>query len=200
MLYFLRFLLLFTRLSSYMRVIFFVFLTILGLSNCAKKTTNLALKDYQSLEGIRIGMPIKDALKVLDKKYIVEKKLVKILDEEPESIDYLVTNKKKEALFTFNAGYEKSNKNNVFRIVIKSPLYSTPDGVSVGMTVKDLKSKSTLKSADFNFQDGLYLISAKFDGGFWIHTDPKKQYRFNYEKPALKDIPDDLKIKGIVLF
>lgn len=183
-----------------MRLFIFICLAIFGLTNCAKKTTNLALKDHRSLEGISIGMPISDALKILDKKYDVEKKSVKSLDDEPESIDYVVTNKKKESLFTFNAGYEKSNKNNVFRIVIKSPSYTTLDGVSVGMTVKELKSKSTLKSADFNFQDGLYLIAAKFDGGFWIYTDPKKQYKFNYEKPALKDIPDDLKIKGIVLF
>ena len=183
-----------------MRVFIFVFLSILGLTNCAKKTTNLALKDHQSVEGIRIGMPIVDALKILDKKYKVEKKTVNSLDDKPESIDYVVINKKKESLFTFNAGYEKRNKNNVFRIVIKSPSYTTPDGVSVGMTVKELKSKSIIKSADFNFQDGLYLFATKFDGGFWIDFDPKKQYKFTYDKPKLKDIPDDLKIKGIVLF
>lgn len=183
-----------------MRILFFLLITILGLTNCAKKVSNLALKDYQSLEGIRIGMPVVDALKVLDKKFLVEKKTVKAMDDEPESIDYLVTTKKKESLFTFNSGYEKQNKNNVFRIVIKSPTYTTPEGARVGMTVKELKTKSKLKSSDFNFQDGLFLLSSKFDGGFWIDLDPKKQYKFNYEKPALKDIPDDLKVKGIIFF
>lgn len=183
-----------------MRILFFVILTVLGLTNCAKKVSNLTLKDHQSLEGIRIGMPVVDALKLLDKKFLVEKKTVKSLDDEPESIDYHVTTKKKESLFTFNSGYEKQNKNNVFRIVLKNPAYITPEGAHVGMTVKELKTKSKLKSADFNFQDGLFLLSGKFDGGFWIDLDPKKQYKFNYEKPAIKDIPDELKVKGIVMF
>ncbi len=183
-----------------MRILVFVLLTILGLTNCTKKVSDLTMKDHQSLEGIRIGMPVADALKILDKKFLVEKKTVKSMDDEPESIDYLVTTKKKESLFTFNAGYEKQNKNNVFRIVLKSPTYTTPEGAHVGMTVKELKTKSKIKSADFNYQDGLFLLSGKFDGGFWIDIDPKKQYKFNYEKPALKDIPDDLRVKGIVLF
>lgn len=173
---------------------------ILGIISCSKKTYTTALTDYRSIEGIEIGMPIKQAIKVLDKKFGVEKKKILNLDDEPESIEYLVTNDKKVSLFTFNAGQQKNNKDNVFRIVIKSPSYITPEGISVGMTVKELKTKTHLKSADFNFQDGLFLLSAKFDGGFWIHQDDKKNYKFNYDKTAIRDIPSELTIKGIVIF
>lgn len=31
------------------------------------------INDYQSIQGIKIGMPIDDALKILNKKHIVEK-------------------------------------------------------------------------------------------------------------------------------
>ena len=90
-----------------MRLLIFICLAIFGLTNCAKKTTNLALKDHRSLEGISIGMPISDALKILDKKYNVEKKSVKSLDDEPESIDYVVTSKKKESSFMARVASER---------------------------------------------------------------------------------------------
>jgi len=183
-----------------MKAIIYSLLIIMGFSNCAKKVNDFILKDVQNIEGIRIGMPINEAVKILNKRHIVEKRQVRILDDEPESSEYLVINGKKEKLFTFNGGHERKNKDNVFRIVITSPKYTTPEGIKVGMNIKELKEKTNIKSADFNFQDGLYIFSGKFDGGFWIHTDPKKQYKFNYEKPLIKDIPEELKIKGIVIF
>jgi len=185
-----------------MKNAFFLILIMLTLSHCAKKVTDLSLKDYRSVEGIKIGMPIAEALQVLDKKYYVEKQKLRILDDEPESIEYVVfANKsKKETLFAFNGGHTKKNANNIFRIVLKNPKFNTAEGVHVGMNVKDLKSKAKLKSADFNFQDGLYILSDKFDGGYWMDLDAKKDYKSNYNKPAIKDIPEHLKIKGIVLF
>ncbi|MBK8625103.1 MAG: hypothetical protein IPN86_05960 [Saprospiraceae bacterium] len=182
-----------------MKAFVFAFLAIIGFSNCAKKVNNFMINDYQSIQGIKIGMPIDDALKILNKKHIVEKKKVTAFDDEPTSYEYEVANKKNERLFTFNAGYERNNKNKVFRIVLTNPTYVTPEGIKVGMNVKELKTKTKLKSANFNFQDGLYLLSSKFDGGYWIALDPKKQYNFK-EKPLIKDIPDDLRIKGIVIF
>ncbi len=132
----------------------------------------------------------------------MEKAKIPAMDDDPEGEEFVVYKQpsKKEILFSFNGGYLKKNKDNVFRIVIKSPKYKTPEGTSVGMTVKALKQMATLKSADFNFQDGLYLLSGKFDGGYWIDLDKTKNYDFNYEKPSLNKIPGDLKVKGIVLF
>ncbi len=185
-----------------MKRIVFLIMTITTLASCSKKVNSFLLNDYNSVESIHIGMPINEALKILDKKHHVEKSKVPALDDDPGSYEYLVYDKKtkKETLFSFNGGFNKKNKDNVFRIVIKNPNYKTPDGTSVGMNIKELKQKTQLKSADFNFQDGLYLLSGKFDGGYWIDLDKTKNYDFNYEKPSLKKIPDDLKVKGIVLF
>lgn len=88
----------------------------------------------------------------------------------------------------------------MFRIVIKHPDYVTLEGIKVGMTIKELKTKTSLKSADFNFDDGLFLSSNTFDGGFWIALDDKKEYTFTYDNPSITDIPEDLRIKGIVIF
>lgn len=183
-----------------MKVLSVAIMVLLGITSCAKKTFNFTLKDYRTVEGIQIGMPIKEAIKVLDKKFKVEKKKITILDDEPESVEYLVTSSTKGILFSFNAGHQRIDNNKVFRIVIKSPIYITPEGIKVGMTVKELKTKTSIKSADFNFQDGLFLSSPTFDGGFWIDQDNKKNYKFNYDKPYIKDIPLELKIKGIVIF
>jgi hypothetical protein len=172
-----------------MKRIVFLIMTIITLASCSKKVNSFLLNDYNTVEGIKIGMPINDALKVLDKKHHVEKSKVPAMDDDPITYEYLVYDKK-----------TKKNLNNVFRIVIKNPKYKTPEGTSVGMNVKELKQKTQLKSADFNFQDGLYLLSGKFDGGYWIELDKTKNYDFNYEKPSLKKIPGDLKVKGIVLF
>lgn len=185
-----------------MKRIVFLFMATISLASCSKKVNSFLLNDYNSVEGINIGMPINDALKILDKKHYVEKSKVPAMDDDPITYEYLVYDKKtkKQTLFSFNGGYNKKNLNNVFRIVIKNPRYKTPEGTSVGMNVKELKQKTQLKSADFNFQDGLYLLSGKFDGGYWIELDKTKNYDFNFEKPSLKKIPDDLKVKGIVFF
>ncbi len=174
-------------------------LCVLCFQGCNRKVSPGILKDYHSIEGIEIGMPITKAIKKLNKKFDVEVKNISATDE-PQVLEYIVRGRKSAEIFRFNAGYEDTNKNNVFRIVIKSPTYSTLDGVKVGMTVKELKSKTVLKSADFNFQDGLFLMSSVFDGGFWINQDPKINYDFNHANPSLKEIPSNLLIKGIVLF
>jgi hypothetical protein len=174
-------------------------LCLICFQGCNRKVSNSILKDYQSIEGIKIGMPITKAIKILNSKFDVELKNIASSDE-PQVIEYIVRGKKSKEIFIFNAGYNDSDKNNVFRIVIKSPAYSTFDGVKVGMTVKELKAKTVLKSADFNFEDGLFLQSSVFDGGFWINQDPKINYDFNHPNPSLKEIPSDLIIKGIVLF
>jgi hypothetical protein len=173
------------------------------MTHCSKKATQLTLKDYQTVEGIKIGMPLNTAWTQLNKNFFVEKTKTEVLDDPTDTYEYVVfTNKsKKETLFSYNGGYEKQNKDKVFRIVIRNPKYTTAEGIHVGMNVRDLKTKTRLKSADFNFQDGLFLLSGKFDGGYWIDIDAKKDYKeFNYTNPFLNAIPGDLKIKAIVFF
>ena len=50
-----------------MKAIIYSLLLIIGFSNCAKKVNAFMLKDIQNIEGIRIGMPINEAVKILNK-------------------------------------------------------------------------------------------------------------------------------------
>jgi hypothetical protein len=187
----------------FIRNILILLVIAISFANCSKKTNSLIIKDYKTVEGIKIGMPMKTAIKIAESNYVAQKVKTAVLDDAPETFEYVVykNSSKKETLFTFNSGYEKKNKDSVFRIVLKDPKYLTEEGIKVGMTVEELKAKAKLKSADFNFQDGLYIMSSKFDGGYWIDLDAKKDYKeFSFDNPPLKAIPGNLKIKGIVIF
>ncbi len=185
-----------------MKKYIFLFAVALFLANCTKKLSNLQLKDYKSVERIKIGMPIDEAVKIASKEFFVEKSKVVGYDDAPKEYEYLVYSDKikKESLFSFNEGHDKKTLNKVFRIVIKSPKYSTQDGIRVGMTMKELKTKGKLKSADFNYNDGLYLFSDNFDGGYWMDADMKKYKSYNFDKPVINTLPEGMKIKGIIIF
>jgi len=183
-----------------MKTSYLMIILTLCASSCHKKIANFTLKNYRSIDGIHIGMPIDNAIKILDRKYQVKKNQIIIFDDQPESVEYIVTNHKNQSLFSFNAGHESDKSKEVFRIVIKNSIYVTPDGINVGMTIKELKTKTKIKTADFNYDDGLFLFSDTFDGGFWIAIDEKKEYKFTYDNPSITDIPEDLIIKGIVIF
>jgi hypothetical protein len=154
------------------------------------------------MEGVKIGMNLNSAVKQLSKDFFVEKTKMVAFENDEAEYEYVVYSgkTKKETLFTFNGGYENVNADNVFRIVIKSPKYYTAEGICVGMNMDDLKQKAQLKSADFNYNDGLYIASEKFDGGYWMDVDLKKHKGFNFEEPEINNLPGDLKIKAIILF
>jgi hypothetical protein len=84
--------------------------------------------------------------------------------------------------------------------VIKNPKYRTPEGVYTGMPLKQLKARAKLKSVDFNYDDGLILISETFDGGFLIDISSLKDSKYDFAKPKISTLPSDLKIKEIILF
>lgn len=177
-------------------------LTGLCLTNCSPKVSSIKLKNYESVVGVKIGMPITDAIAKADKKYFVEKTEIIVYEGQEKQFDYIVFENvdKTVTLFSFNAGLKKQDISNVFRIVIKSPKYITAEGISVGMSLKDLKEKAQIKSADFNYDDGLYIASAKFDGGYWMETDVDTYKAYDFNKPTLHNLPDDLKIKAVILF
>jgi len=164
--------------------------------------SNLQLKDDRSIETVRIGMPMDEAIKITSKDFFVEKTKVIGYDDAPKTYEYIVytDDKKKESLFSFNEGHEKKTFNKVFRIVIKSPKYKTLEGIYVGMSLKELKTKGKLKSADFNYNDGLYIFSGKHDGGYWMDVDMKKYSSYNFDKPKVKTLPEDITVKGIIIF
>ena len=186
----------------FMKQIIFLFIVILGLTNCSPKLNIGELRDYKSIENVKIGMPINTAIDLARKNYFVEKKEIYGAEDEAKEYEYVVYKDKlkKIALFSFNAGYDKKMKDKVFRLVIKNPKYKTVEGVSVGMTLKQLQEKTKLKSADFNYDDGLFLISGAFDGGFLMDISKLINSNYDFAKPRINNLPKDLKIKEIILF
>ena len=107
---------------------------------------------------------------------------------------------KKIALFSFNPGYDNQTKDEVFRLVIKNSKYKTVEGVSIGMTVQQLKERTKLKSVDFNYEDGLFIISDTFDGGFLMDISTIKNKNHKLEQLQISTLPLELKIKEIIIF
>ncbi len=176
-------------------------LTLILLTQCAPKLKNIELGDYKSIERVRIGSPINSAIKLINNKYFVQK--TSVFNYEEEEFHYIVyiDNKKRTELFSFNGGYDYKTADKVFRIVIKHPRYITPEGIKLGMTVGELKKITRIKSVDFNYDDGLFIISDVFDGGFLLDYTTDMQYKvFDFENLDIQTLPSDLKIKEIMIF
>lgn len=186
----------------YMKRILILFIIFSGLTNCSSKLYISELKDYKSIENVKIGMPINTAIGIAKKKHFKEKKERLVYEDEEKEYEYVVYNddSKKVALFSFNGGYDNQTKNKVYRIVIKNPKYRTVEGVYTGMPLKQLKARAKPKSVDFNYDDGLILISETFDGGFLMDISSLKDSKYNFSKPKISTLPADLKIKEIILF
>jgi len=175
---------------------------LLSLTKCTPKLNIAELKDYKSIEGVKIGMQINSAVEIAKKKYFVEKTKTIGYEGEKKEYEYEVymNYSKKIALFSFNPGYDNQTKDEVFRLVIKNSKYKTVEGVSIGMTVQQLKERTKLKSVDFNYEDGLFIISDTFDGGFLMDISTIKNKNHKLEQLQISTLPLELKIKEIIIF
>jgi len=181
-------------------IVIFIVILVFG---CSHRLTSNKLRDYKSVDGVKIGMQINSAIDLVKKKHYVEKTKVIVNEGENKEFEYIVysDDTKKAVLFSFNEGYDKKTKGLVYRLAIKNAKYKTMDGVSVGMTVKELKEKTTIKSVDFNLDDGLFLLSDSFDGGYLMDLNTSIKYSgFDYTHPTIKSLPGELKIKEIIIF
>ena len=169
---------------------------------CSNKLAITELKDYRSIEGVKIGMSINSAVESAKKKFFVEATEIPAYEEQDPVYLYTVyeDKTKKQVLFSFNAGHDKQTKDKVFRLVIMNPRYHIIDDIFVGITAKELKEKTRLKEADFNYDDGLFLISGTFDGGFLMDLSTLKDKNYNYEQPQISTLPGELKVKEIIIF
>ena len=188
--------------QTYMRRTLLLFIILLGLTRCTPKLNISELKDYKSIEKAKIGMPINSAIGIAKKKFFIEKKEKPGYEGEAKEYEYVVykDDSKKVTLFSFNSGYDNKTKDKVFRLAIKNTKYRTVEGVFTGMTLKKLKERTKLKSADFNYDDGLFLISDTFDGGFLMDISTLKDSKYTFAKPQISTLPSELKIKEIIIF
>jgi len=177
-----------------------IVLATLLLVGCNTPRSVVTMRSHKAVERVKIGMPLKQAVAKAGKGKVVEKATIPAYEGEPAQIEYRVFDGKR-MLYTFNTGPNGKSSGKVFRIVIYDPKYKSPEGLSVGSTVKDLRRLSKLKSADFNQDDGLYVTASSFDGGFLMNLDTGKDYKgFDYLQPTVSTLPDELTVKAIVLF
>jgi len=178
-----------------------IMLALLLLVGCNQQRSIVGLPSHKSVERVKIGMPLQKAVtKASVKGIVVEKAIIPAYEGERAQVEYRAFDGKK-LLYTFNAEPTGKSLDKVFRIVIYDPKYKSSEGISVGNTVKDLRKSSKLKAADFNQDDGLYVTASSFDGGFLLNFDPSKDYSgFDYVKPTVASLPNELTVKAIVLF
>ncbi len=178
----------------------FLAIFVLMLASCTSQKSAVTLRSTKVVDGVKIGMTISKAVAKAGKTAVVQKAVIPAFEGQPTQTEYKVLDGK-TLLYTFNAGPDSKNNGSVFRIVIYNSKYITPEGVSVGSTVKDVRSKSKLKAANFNQQDGLFVTAASFDGGFLLNLNTSKEYSgFDYVMPTVSTLPDELTVKAIVLF
>jgi hypothetical protein len=177
-----------------------IFSSLILFYQCSPKNSSALIKDYRSVEGIYIGMPLDEAIQKSERKFKVKKTKNVYLENGNHYLYEVFSKRGKKNLFAFNPGYDRNNNNKVFRLLIKSPLYLTEEKIHTGMTLKELRQKARLKSADFNFTDGLFIQSASFDGGYWMDLEGVDSNQLDLENPSIKSLPGHLKIKSIVLF
>lgn len=177
------------------------------LSSCTSGLKIITLKDHKTIEGIKTGMSIESAVKKANNKFHVEQSEMQISHGDPcekdlnKKYEYIVypDESKQTVLFSFNAGFDDQTKDRVFRLVIRNPKYHTTEGIYIGMTMKELREKTGLRSVDFNYDDGLFIISDVFDGGFLMDITSVKN-DFYKEEPRINTLPDELLIKEIIFF
>ena len=184
-----------------MKILIILVILILSI-NYTVTVKAIGIKDYRFVDRIKIGMKISLAIDLAKKKHFVEKTEIPGYEGDVKQYEYIVykNKSKRVALYSFNAGYDNETKDKVFRIAIKNPKYITVDGIIVGMTVKDLKARTHLKSADFNYENGFFISSDKFDGGYLMNITLLVDTNYNYEQPKILTLPSKMVIKEIVIF
>lgn len=150
---------------------------------------------------IRTGDPVDKVIAELKSKYKVE------YDSIPQSEEdtlyfyhYSVYDRDNELLFRIHPGDPIDGKTVINTIEVCSNRYITDKGLRIGDRVYHLKRKYTLKDAEFNYDDGLWVYAAEFPGCFFIDINADGIDGFNYEKPWIDEIPEHLKIIGIVIY
>jgi hypothetical protein len=169
-------------------------------ASCFLGSSRLQVKDYQQIEGVQIGMPIELAIKKAERRYSIDETPNIYIEGNHSDYKVYKTKAHTHLLFSFNGGYEKEAREKVYRILVFDPAYLTPEGVHAGMTLLDLRQKSKLESADFNYSDGLFIKASNFDGGYWMDIEGVNIDQITMQAPQIKSLPGNLRIKAIVLF
>jgi hypothetical protein len=160
------------------------------------------IRNHQ-LGTLKIGDNVKSVIKELNEKYIVT--FDSIYDSYEDSVFfyyYLITDQNNQRLFKIYTESNKTENDNVHMIEVFSNQYITDREFKIGDKLSKLKSKYTIKLADFNYDDGLWLFPEEFefDGAFKLDLATKGIKNFDIENPVLDSIPEQIRINGIMIY
>jgi len=157
------------------------------------------IKNHQ-LGTYRIGDTIVKVINKLKSKYIIQYDSISQNEENTSYLYYyLVSDHKNLKLFKLYAYHTGKFKNCIIMIEVLSKRFITNRGIKIGDKVSDLKKKYTITEADFNYEDGLWLFAKEFSGGFRLDFNEKGIKNFDYENPKPDNIPEQIRINGIMI-
>ncbi|MFH1824637.1 MAG: hypothetical protein ABH873_05365 [Candidatus Firestonebacteria bacterium] len=110
-------------------------LVLLFIIGCNTESFDTDKKEYiipgdSSIEGVKVGKDIKEAEKILSKRFICEKSTIELEGEKCPIL--FVKEKKGEKLF-----YLEEDKGKIYRITVISPRCKTKEGIHVGSTLAE---------------------------------------------------------------
>ena len=98
-------------------------------------------------------------------------------------------------MFSIEPGWEKSDKDKVFRLSTNCTEFKTELGIRVGMKVRDLKQNYKIEDVDISGETGVHIIVNEINGSFGIEI-PQTENWWNFNKTTL---PDTLNIEEIII-
>jgi hypothetical protein len=156
-------------------------------------TANNAAKIYiisnNSVDNVAIGESIKKFVADVQERYTVKKEEKM---QEGESYEIYTVYDKNDKLYSVEPNYEEPNL--VSRIWIYSPKFKTEQGIGIGSTLAEIKSKYKV---DFNTENGL-SVSVKEISGLLLLDNTKIPENW-WNKMDTKKIPSDITIIEIVI-
>jgi hypothetical protein len=108
---------------------------------------------------------------------------------------YVIQTFDNQNLFEFEPGWDSTDHDKLFRIRTSNEKFTTDKGLSVGMTVKDVKEKYGIDEVDVGGDTGIHIIVKGFNGSFGVEMPTTNDWwKINKE-----NIPDSLRVNEIII-
>jgi hypothetical protein len=160
------------------------------------------LFERHKVMGIKTGMKLNDAIKMLSNKYFIRIKIhpnIKSSESTPTDYEVYTNSTMKELLFTFNGGYEQSNNDKVYRIVITNQKLKTVKGLCVGININNVRLKYKITDPNYAPEDGFTINIPELYAVVLLDIDETK-LKVDSKNITLDQIPGNSLVKMIALY
>jgi hypothetical protein len=154
------------------------------------KSTKTFLISKKTVDNVSIGESIEKFKADIEKRYTVKKESIM---QEGDSYEILSVYEKNNKLYSIEP--DQGEPNSVYRIWIYSPKFKTEQGIGVGSTLSELKSKY---DAEISTEVGLNVFIKEISGNFVL--DYTKIPESWWNTMDMKKLPADISIREILLY